>query len=78
MPNPAITASQSAYQLATTIDRAISAAVPAVVDLQVAATAQGVVVVSGRVPTVADQRWAEEIARSVPGVHQLVSSLTAA
>lgn len=76
MPDSAITASQAAYQLASTVDRAISAAVPSVVDLQVATTAQGVVVISGRVFTAADKQHAESVARSVPGVHWLVNSLT--
>lgn len=78
MPDPALAASQAAHQLAATIDRAIAAAVPAVVDLRVAATARGVVIISGRVPNVADQRRAEEVARSFPGVHQLVGRLTVA
>ena len=78
MPDPAIAASQAAYQLAATVDQAISAAVPTVVDLQVAATVRGAVIVSGCVPTSAAQRRVEEVARSIPGVHQFVDNLTVA
>ena len=78
MPDPAVTASQAAYQLASAVGRAIRAAVPTVVDLRVAATAQGVVAISGWVATAADQQHVESVARSLPGVHQLVSSLTTA
>ena len=67
-----------ASRLATTIDDAVTAAVPDIEDLQVGAAPGGIVVVSGVVRS--DDAWwrAEAAARAVEGVKQFIGSLTVA
>src|SRR5690242_11904228 len=62
--------------IAASVDRAVSAAVPEIVDIQVAAAPSGIVAISGVVPSVEAARRADEAARSIPGVRQLINSLT--
>ena len=65
-----------AEQLAIAVDKVVTAPVPDIVDLQVAAAPTGVVVISGVVSSLEHQRRAEAAARAVKGVRQVVMSLT--
>ena len=65
-----------AEQLAIAVDKAVTAAVPDILDLQVAAAPNGVVIISGAVSSLEHQQRAEAAARTVEGVRRLVMSLT--
>ena len=65
-----------AGKVAKAIDDAITLAVPAVVDLQVAASPAGDVVFSGVVASLEAKARAEEAARKIPGVKRLINGLT--
>jgi osmotically-inducible protein OsmY len=66
------------FRLATEVDKAITAAIPGVIDLQVAAAGGGMVAISGIAPSVDAQRRAVEIALEMPGVRQVIGGLTLA
>jgi hypothetical protein len=76
LPDDILQALDRASRLAAAIDKAITAAVPDIVDLQVAADPKGSVVISGVVSSVESQRRAEEVGRAVEGVERLIGSLT--
>ena len=65
-----------ASRLAKAIDDAVTAAVPGIEDLQVAAAPGGIVVISGVVRSDDARRRAEAAARGVKGVQQFIGSLT--
>lgn len=67
---------EAAEAIAQAVDRAVTAAVPDIVDIQVAAVASGDVVLSGVVSSEEAALRADAAARAVPGVRQFTNCLT--
>jgi osmotically-inducible protein OsmY len=78
IPDDARRQLDDASRLAKTVDDAVTAAVPDIEDLQVAAAPGGMVVISGVVRSDDARQRAEAAARRIEGVRQLIGSLTVA
>ena len=78
VPDEVLRELEGAGRLAKAVDDALTAAVPEIVDVLVAAAPGGTVVISGVVSSDEARERAEAAARAVDGVTKLIGSLTVA